>query len=227
MASISNVTFDFLKDLKNNNNREWFAEYKDRYQASHDEMLTLSSNLLSKVGEFDQLEKVGPKKVLYRIYRDVRFSKNKDPYKTNRSGYFARLGAQRRGSYYFSISPRASMIGGGFYQPNTEDLNHIRQQIDLDSSPLRNAIENKDFKKYFGEMQGEQLKSKPRGFEIDHPDIDLLRYKSFYFMKEFSDKEVMLADFEQKASEGFQKLKPFLEAMTEYLTTDLNGSPIV
>jgi len=227
MSSVSRNTFNFLSSLKKNNDRDWFNENKAAYQSSHEEMIALADQLFQKISQFDELEEVSPKKALFRIYRDVRFSKNKDPYKTNRSGYFRRKGAERRGSYYFSIEPGNSFIGGGFYQPESSDLNHIRQQIDLDASPLRKALADKKFKSYYGEMLGEQLKTAPRDYDKDHPEIDLLRYKGFYFMHAFSDAEVMSDDFEKKAAEGFKLLMPFQNVMTEYLTTDLNGSPIV
>ncbi|MAY84789.1 MAG: TIGR02453 family protein [Flavobacteriales bacterium] len=227
MATITNTTFDFLKKLKKNNNRDWFTENKKLYQASHEEMIALADSIFQKISAFDQLEEISAKKALFRIYRDVRFSKNKEPYKTNRSGYYTRKGAERRGSYYFSIEPGNTFIGGGFYQPEPSDLNHIRQQIDLDASPLRKVLANKKFKEYYGEMLGEQLKTAPRDFDKDHPDIDLLRYKGFYFMHGFTDKEVLADDFEDKAAEGFKLILPFMEVMTEYLTTDLNGAPIV
>lgn len=227
MSIITKTTFGFLKELKKNNNRDWFTENKKRYQASQLELEALAEELMSRVNGFDVLEEVQAKKTLFRIYRDVRFSKNKDPYKTNRSGYFARKGVERRGSYYFSLEPGKSMIGGGFYKPEPSDLNHIRQQLDLHSEPLKKAITQKKFKENFGEMLGEQLKTNPRGFEKDHPDIDLLRYKSFYFMKTFTDKEVMSDDFPKIAAAGFKTLKPFFDVMTDYLTTDLNGSPLV
>lgn len=227
MATISRITFDFLKKLKKNNDRDWFNENKKVYQASHEEMIALADKLFQRISEFDELEEISPKKALFRIYRDVRFSKNKDPYKTNRSGYFRRKGAERRGSYYFSIEPGNTFIGGGFYQPESADLNHIRQQIDLDATPLRKALADKQFKSYYGEMLGEQLKTAPRDYDKDHPEIDLLRYKGFYFMHAFADAEVMSDDFEKKATEGFKLLMPFQNVMTEYLTTDLNGSPIV
>lgn len=227
MSTITQKTYQFLKELKQNNERDWFQDNKKRYEASQKELIQLSDHLMKRINAFDQIEEVSPKKSLFRIYRDVRFSKNKQPYKTNRSGYYRRKGVERRGSYYFSIEPGKSMIGGGFYQPESSDLNHLRQQIDLDASPLRKVLADKDFEKYYGEMQGEQLKTSPRGFEKDHPDIDLLRYKSFYFMKTFSDQEVMSEDFELQVAAGYQKLLPFMEVMTDYLTTDLNGSPIV
>ncbi len=227
MSIITNVTFDFLKELKKNNNRDWFNENKKRYQASHKEMEALAEELIARVNKFDVLEEVSAKKVLFRIYRDVRFSKNKEPYKTNRSGHLVRKGAERRGGFYFSIEPGNSMIGGGFYQPESSDLNHLREQIDLHSEPLKKAIAQKNFKAAFGEMLGEKLKTQPRGFDKDHPDLELLRHKSFYFMKTFSDKEVMSEDFPKVAADSFKLLLPFFDVMTEYLTTDLNGSPIV
>jgi len=227
MSTVSRTTFDFLKHLKQNNDREWFNENKERYLESHEEMIALADHLFQKVSGFDELKEVSPKKALFRIYRDVRFSKNKHPYKTNRSGYFLRKGAERRGSFYFSIEPGNSFIGGGFYQPESKDLQHIRQQIDLDASPLRKVLADKKFESYYGEMLGEKLKTAPRGYDKDHPEIDLLRYKGFYFMHAFSDAEVMSADFEQRAADGFKLLLPFNEVMTEYLTTDLNGTSLL
>lgn len=227
MSTITNTTFDFLKALKKNNNRDWFQENKKVYDNSHKEVVAFAESLIERMNEFDSIETPSGKKSLFRIYRDVRFSKNKDPYKTNRTGSLARAGADRRGGYYFCIEPGNSMIGGGFYQPNTDDLNLIRKQIELDASPLRTVIESKKFKTYFGELLGEQLKTVPRGFEKDDPNIDLLRYKSFYVMHRFTDKEVMSADFVEKVIEGYKNLQAFFEVMTNYLTTDLNGESII
>lgn len=227
MAHITRQTFDFLSELKMNNTRDWFMDNKSRYEKSHKEVYSFADSLIKKMNEFDRIETPSGKKSLFRIYRDVRFSKNKDPYKTNRTGSFSRAGADRRGGYYFCIEPGNSMIGGGFYQPNTEDLNLIRKQIEMDASPLRDVINSKAFKNYFGELLGEQLKTVPRGFEKEDPNIDLLRYKSFYVMHRFSDQEVMSVDFEDKVIDGYKKLQPFFEVMTNYLTTDLNGESII
>lgn len=224
---ITKLTLDFLDDLKKNNNREWFQENKSRYDLSHQEMVNFADSLLKLMNEDDVIETVSGKKSLFRIYRDVRFSKNKLPYKTNRSGSFRRAGAQRRGGYYFSIEPGNSMIGGGFYAPNKDDLQHLRSQIDTDASPLRNALAQKEFKTFYGELLGEQLKTAPRGFEVDHPNIDLLRYKNFYVMHAFTDEEVLSDDFVEKVAKGLQALRPFFDAMTEYLTTDLNGESLI
>ena len=227
MAHITTVTFDFLKDLTQNNNRDWFAENKPVYDKSHKEMYTFGEDLIARMNEFDSISTASGKKSLFRIYRDVRFSKNKDPYKTNRSGSFAREGADRRGGYYFSIQPGNSMIGGGFYQPNSDDLNLIRKQIEMDATPLRDVLKSQKFKSTFGKLLGEQLKTAPRGFEKDDPNIDLLRYKSFYVFKSFTDQEVMADNFEDQVIEVYKAIQPFFEIMTSFVTTDLNGESLI
>lgn len=224
---ISRLTLDFLNDLKKNNNREWFQENKSRYEASHKEMVQFAEKLLELMNKTDVIETASGKKSLFRIYRDVRFSKNKQPYKINRSGSFRRAGAERRGGYFFSIEPGNSMIGGGFYGPNKDDLQHLRNQIDIDSNPLRTVLEDKTFKSYYGNLLGEQLKTAPRGFDPDHKDIDLLRFKNFYFMHSFTDDEVIANDFVEKVADGLQIIRPFFDVMTDYLTTDLNGESLI
>lgn len=224
---ITKLTFDFLKDLKKNNDREWFEENRNRYEASHKEAYTFADGIIERLNERDVIDTPSGKKSLFRIYRDVRFSKNKAPYKTNRTGSFRRAGADRRGGFYFCIEPGSTMIGGGFYAPSKEDLQLIRDQISLDSEPLRKVLNDKKFKSYFGELQGEQLKTAPRGFEKDDPNIDLLRFKSFYVMHPFSDKEALSADFMDNAAEGLLNILPFFNVMTDYLTTDLNGESTI
>jgi uncharacterized protein (TIGR02453 family) len=223
MSEITNLTLDFLRELKQNNNRDWFEKNKARYQKSHLEVAAFAEKLIELMNKFDQIETPSGKKSLFRIYRDVRFSKNKEPYKINRSGSFRRAGHERRGGFYFSIEPGNTVIGGGFYQPNADDLNLIRKQIELDASPIREVLKQKKFKSYYNTLLGEQLKTSPRGFEKDDPNIDLLRFKNFYVMHSFSDDEVLSKDFAQRVTEGYQTLLPFFDAMSLYLTTDLNG----
>tara|TARA_B110000046_G_scaffold78688_2_gene86809 strand:+ start:238 stop:921 length:684 start_codon:yes stop_codon:yes gene_type:complete len=227
MAHITQYTFDFLHDLTSNNNRDWFTENKLRYEKSHKEMYTFADSIMDELNKFDSISTASGKKSLYRIYRDVRFSKNKDSYKTNRSGSFAREGANRRGGYFFSVSPGESIIGGGFYQPNTDDLNLIRKQIELDAKPLRQVLGNQKFKKYYHQLLGEQLKTAPRGFDKEDPNIDLLRYKSFYVVHKFTDQEVLADDFENKVIEGYKTLQGFFDVMSSYLTTDFNGESTI
>lgn len=210
--TITNKTFDFLSDLQQNNNRDWFTENKPRYEKSHKEMYSFADSIIEKLNQFDSISTPSGKKSLFRIYRDVRFSKNKDPYKTNRSGSFVREGAERRGGYYFSVSPSETIIGGGFYQPNKEDLELIRKQIEMDASPLRKVLKSKLFKNTFGELLGEQLKTAPRGFEKDDPNIDLLRYKNFYVFRSFTDEEVLSENFENQVIQTLQGYSAFLSS---------------
>jgi len=224
---IKKENLDFLKKLGSNNNRDWFNENKAVYQAQHENLILFADELLGKMNEHDTIETPTGKKSLYRIYRDVRFSKDKSPYKTNWSGGFKRATKQLRGGYYFHIQPgNNSFIGGGFWGPNKEDLLRIREDIAMDDSEMRSIITSKDFVDTFGQLDGEQLKSAPKGFDKEHPAIDLLRYKQFIFGKNFTDAEVLKADFADVANETFKKMRPFFDYMSEVLTTDSNGSPL-
>lgn len=223
MSSITNKSVVFLDDLKENNNRPWFQDNKERYEAMQAEMISFADEVLIHLAKQDEIETLSGKKSLYRIYRDIRFSKNKTPYKINRSGIFKRKGAERRGSYYFSISPNETFIGGGFFGPEKDDLKLIRQQIELDAEPLVKVLKNKKIKQFYGKLEGSQLKTVPRGFSIDNPNIELLRHKSFIFRHSFTKEEVLKAGFAKKVAEGFLILQPFLDVMTDYLTTNLNG----
>ena len=224
---ISKENLAFLKKLQSNNNRDWFNENKALYQAQHENAIAFADELLAKMNEHDNIETPTGKKSLFRIYRDVRFSKDKSPYKTHWSGGFKRATKQLRGGYYFHIQPGGnSFIGGGFWGPNKEDLLRIREDIAADDSEMRSIITSKDFVDTFGTLDGEQLKSAPKGFDKEHPAIDLLRYKQFIFGKNFSDAEILKDDFADVANETFKKMRPFFDYMSEVLTTDANGSPL-
>uniref|UniRef100_UPI0040485B28 DUF2461 domain-containing protein n=1 Tax=Roseivirga sp. TaxID=1964215 RepID=UPI0040485B28 len=136
---------------------------------------------------------------------------------------FDRIKPDLRGGYFFRIQPSETIVGGGFYNPNADDIKLIREHIAQDDEPLRKILADPNFKKTFGEMQGERLKTAPKGFEKDHPALDLLQFKSMYCFRSFSDKEVMSKDFPEKAVETFLAIRPFFYLMTEYLTTDMNG----
>lgn len=227
MAKVTHLdgsVFKFLKDLEKNNNRDWFAENKHKYLAANEHFKALAEEINEGMLKQDHIEKMK----LYRIYRDVRFSKNKAPYKNSLSGGFARATKALRGGYYFHVQPGGnSMVGGGFWGPNKEDLQRIREEIDIDAAPLRKIINSASFKKHFGELQGQQLKSAPRDFPKDHPDIDLLRYKSFVVTKSFTDKEVESPGFAQEVLKYFKATRPFFDYMSEVLTTDGNGVSLI
>lgn len=218
------ASLKFLKDLTQNNTKDWFAEHKPIYQEAYDDAKELMAAVEAELNKSDVIEKAK----IFRIYRDVRFSKDKTPYKDNFSMSFSRATAYRRGGYYLFIKPGGeSMVGGGFYKPEPSDLKLIRSHIAADSKPLRKIIASKQFKSMFGELKGEQVKTAPKGFDKEHPDIDLLRYKSFYVMRNFTDKEVTGPDFVKLVGQTYKAIRPYFDYMSEILTHDLNGISLI
>lgn len=225
-ARIPASSLDYLKMLKENNDRDWFNENKDRYLKEYDSLEHFADALLQELRSHDVVETASGKKSLHRIYRDTRFSKDKTPYKTNWSGGYKRATALRRGGYYFHIEPGNSFIAGGFWAPNTEDIKRIREDISSDPDTLRKIIGSKSFKATFGSLQGEQLKTTPKGFDAADSAIDLLRYKQFLLVKRFTDDEVLSPSFLKEADQTFKNMRPFFDYMSEVLTTDANGEPL-
>lgn len=222
-VTLPKSNFEFLNELSSNNNRDWFNDHKARYQQEHEHVIDLADALLQKLGAIDQIATVSGKKSLMRIYRDVRFSKDKSPYKTRWAGSFSRVKPELRGGYYYHLEPGNTVVGGGFYSPNSDDIKLIRNQISQNDQPLRSVINDPGFKKMFGELGGEQVKTAPKGFDKEHPSIDLLRYKSMYVFHQFTDAEVLSPDFADKVIEVWHTIRPFFDVMTDILTTDLNG----
>ena len=216
-------TLNYLKNLDKNNNRVWFQENKSLYEQSYAEMIKLADSILNEMSSHDYIETISAKKSLFRIYRDVRFGKDKTPYKTHWGGFLRRAGEENRGGYYYQVGPKGSYVMGGFFGPNKADLLHIRKQIEQDADPLRDIINSKMFNDFFGKLNGSQLKTAPRGFDKEHPEIDLLRYKQFIIRHDFTDTEVMSKDFPHIISGAFKQMRPFFDYMSEILTTDLNG----
>ncbi len=227
MALIQQSNLDFLSKLKNNNNREWFNDHKKEYENERENVIQFAEGLLSKVKLHDNIETASGKKSLYRIYRDIRFSKDKTPYKTVWSGSFSRATNLLRGGYYFHIENGNSFIGGGFWGPNSADLKRMRDNIADYEDEFRAILADKNFKKHFGELRGEQLKTAPKGVDKEHPAIDLLRYKQFLVMRSFSDQEVLSESFADEINESFKAMRPFFDFMSEALTTNENGEVIV
>jgi uncharacterized protein (TIGR02453 family) len=215
--------FDFLNLLKQNNNRDWFNERKSIFQQELQLVEGFAAALLEKLSMHDLIETPSGKKSLYRIYRDTRFSHDKIPYKTHWSGSFKRATKQRRGGYYFHIEQGNSFIAGGFFGPVPEDLKLIRDDIAFDAAPLRKILKSKSFVAMFGTLEGEQLKSAPKGFTVDHEAIDLLRYKQFLLIRRFTDEEVLSAAYLEEADKTFKAMRPFLDYMSEVLSADANG----
>lgn len=220
---IENSTLDYLKALRRNNNREWFLKNRDRYEFSRANVTAWLDKLIHEVNKHDHLQTSTGKESLYRIYNDVRFSADKTPYNPRFAGNLKRLKPYLRGGYYFWIKSGESRVGCGFTYPNPEDLLRIRQDIDTQYREWKKILKSKSLVSTFGTMLGEQLKTAPRGFKKDHPSVDLLRYKQFWFERSFTDAEVLSADFLKHVNTTYKSIRPFFDYMSEVLTSDLNG----
>jgi uncharacterized protein (TIGR02453 family) len=217
---------NFLEELKRNNNREWFNNHKDLYQQEFLWVSDFAEALLNQLNRHDLIETPSGKKSLYRIYRDVRFSKDKTPFQTYWGGGFRRATKYRRGGYYYHFEKGNSFIAGGFWGPSASDLKLVRESILFDAEPFRKILADKSFIENFESLKGEKLKTAPKGYDKDHNDIDLLRYKQFLLVKRFTDEEVLSKDFLVNLNNGFTQMRPFFDLMSEILTTDANGLEI-
>ena len=213
----------FLKLIKINNDRDWFAKHKTEFLKEQTYIEDFADALLLELNVHDVIETVSGKKSLHRIYRDTRFSNDKTPYKTYWSGSFKRATKQRRGGCYFHLESGNSFIAGGFWSPNPEDLKRIRDDIAFDSTPLRKILKSKSFVSTFGALQGDQLKTAPKGFNTENEAIDLLRFKQFLVIRKITDKELLSNTFLKEANQTFKNMRPFFDYMSEVLTTDVNG----
>ena len=223
MIKINPDILVFYKDIEKNNNREWFEKQKSRYKALESELKVFNEEVKNGLDKEDDIERVK----MFRIYRDVRFSKDKTPYKTHFGVSFHRKKPKLRGGYYMHIKPENSFIAGGFWDPNPKDLFRIRKELEFDAQELRNIINEKKFNLIWGELQGEKVKTAPKNFNKEHPDIDLIRHKQYIFIKKFNDKSVLSSDFLNEVINNFIAIRPFFDYMTNILTTDLNGVPII
>ena len=215
-------TLEFLTQLKENNNREWFTENKKRFDSEQKTTKTFFTQILTDLEKIDSIEKMQ----MHRIYRDIRFSKDKTPYENHFSVSFDRTKPLLRGGMYLHIENDASFVGGGFWEPNNEDLFRIRKEIELDASDLKEIITDKTFVSYFGTLEGEELKTAPKGFDKTHPDIELIRKKQFVIRRKFSNKEVLSPNFQEEVLATFKAMRPFFDYMSDVLSTDLNGESI-
>ncbi|WP_419868447.1 DUF2461 domain-containing protein [Chryseobacterium sp. CT-SW4] len=209
-ATISSSTFDFLKKLSKNNNREWFNAHKELYIQSQENVISFLEDLIKEMGEFDpELLKIDAKKSLFRIYRDTRFSKDKSPYKTNFGSSLGMGKGSQKGGYYLHLEPKKSFIAGGIYMPEPSVLKEIRKEISLYGDEFLKIINQKDFKKYFPELDQEsKLVKVPQGFEKEDTMGDYLKLKNFIVIHYLSDEEVMNPKAAGKMAAIYQVMKP-------------------
>jgi len=225
--TVQKSTFDFLKKLSRNNNREWFTVHKKEYIKAQQNAIEFVDALISKMNVHDRIETPSGKKSLYRIYNDVRFSEDKIPYNPRFAGYLKREKPLLRGGYYFWLKPGESRVGCGFTYPSPEDLKRIRLDIQNNYNHWQKLLSTKSIKSTYGTIQGERVATSPKGFPKDDTAIDLLRYKQYWFQRSFTDKEVLAADFLNKVNQSFKNIRPFFDYVSEVLITDLNGERIV
>ena len=223
MNIIENSTFAFLKNLNENNNRDWFTANKSQFQTEQNKVKGFYKAVMEHLKLHDAIDKFK----FFRIYRDVRFSKDKTPYKTHFSGSFSRATNRLRGGYYLHITPGGSFLAGGFWDPNKEDLLRIRKEFEMDTTEIRAIINDTNFIKHFKKIQGESLKTAPRGFDKQHPDINLIKMKQFIVIRNFTDKEVLAHNFLDEIDESYKAMRPYFDYMSEVLTTNLNGESII
>ena len=221
---ISKNVFNFLEALKIHNNREWFKSNISTFRTVESEVKNFHSHLYDQLNQSDSIDNFK----VFRIYRDVRFSKNKTPYKTYFSGSFHRTKPELRGGYYLHLAPNnESFIATGFWNPDKEDLMRLRKEFEIDADEFRAIIAEPRFKANWGPLMGNELKSSPRGFAKQHPNIDLIRKKQFIFKKSYTDKEVLSDQFLQEVIYSFMVIRPYFDYMSSILTTNLNGEPIL
>lgn len=221
------IVLNFLDQLKENNNREWFELNKAKYTESLGFMIDFADELLLDLASHDTISTATGKASLYRIYADTRFSKDKAPYKNHWGIRFGRATLYLRGGYYVHIEPNNTFVAGGFFSPNAEDLLRIRKDIELNYEDWFALLNTSEFKKHFGTIQGKKLKTCPKGFAKDHPGLELLKYQQFIIKHSFTDAEVKASNFSAKISEMLCAFRPFFDHMSEVLTTDANGESIV
>ena len=219
MSKINPDVLAFYKELNKNNTREWFEPQKSRFKGLEAEIKQYAEEIKNSLSTTDEIDRAK----LFRIYRDVRFSKDKTPFKTHFGISFDRKKPHLRGGYYLHISPGDTFIATGFWNPDKDDLYRIRKEMEVDAAELRDVIADNELKVYWGALQGDEVKTAPKGFSKEHADIDLIRKKQYLFIKKFTDKEVLSAGFQDQIITHFKAIRPFFDYMSNVLTTDLNG----
>jgi uncharacterized protein (TIGR02453 family) len=220
METIKKSTLDFLSDLKIHNEREWFLKNRSRYDDAKLNYERFVQAIIDRITQFDPILKgLEVKSCTYRINRDIRFSNDKSIYKTNLGAFIVRGGkknADRFAGYYVHVEPGNSMIAGGAYMPPKEWLSAIREKIDEQGDKLEKLIKNKDFTRIFGSIEGEKLKTAPKGYPKDHPYIELLKFKSFLASKSISDKEILSSNALDTIVEASRVMKTMNDFLNDY-----------
>ncbi|AVV79789.1 DUF2461 domain-containing protein [Leptospira santarosai] len=207
-------TLDFLKKLAKNNNKPWLEKNKDLFIEAKADFENLITELIVGLAKLNpSLAEVDPKKCIFRIHRDVRFSKNKEPYKTN---FGASIGATGKDLgkplFYLHVQPGGeSFLAGGLYMPASPTLKKVREHIVEDSKSLKKVVQEKKFAKEFGGLTDMKLKTAPKGFPKDHPDLEWIQYTSYIVEKKLNDADLLARNFIKNTIESYKILQPFLK----------------
>ncbi|MCU4174761.1 DUF2461 domain-containing protein [Carboxylicivirga sp. N1Y90] len=219
---IEPIVYDFLKDLKVNNNREWFAEHKPRFQAAKLSFENSIQQFIEMIHKEDpSIGLPAPKDCVFRIYRDTRFAKDKTPYKTNMGAYVVNGGRKSpMGGYYIHIEPGASFVAGGIYCPPSDVLKKVRKEVYNFSDEFKEIIYDKQFKKLFPSLYEDKLKMAPKGFPKDFEDVDLLKYKSYIVSQELKDEELTGEKAKSILTKAIKTLRPLNDFINRGVASD-------
>lgn len=208
---IEKSTFTFLKNLKKNNDRDWFNENKEKYTAAQQNVLEFVTELLAEMSKFDDnFAKLDPKKTLFRIYRDTRFSKDKSPYKTNFVASINGIGKKDGGAgYYLHISPGECFVAAGVYMCDSKKLKELRKEISVNADEFTSIIQDKNFRNF--EFNNEKLSRVPQGFEKDDPMAEYLKMKHLVVSQNIKDEDLMKPESVKLVAENFKKMSKFVD----------------
>jgi len=220
METIKKSTLDYLNKIKLNNNRDWFIGNRPAYLEARENFESFVQRLIDQIIEFEPIMKgLEVKSCVYRFNRDIRFSNDKSPYKTHFGAFIVRGGKKngdKYSGYYFHIEPGASIIAGGAYMPPAQWLSAIREKIDEEPDRFIKIINSKEFIRFFGQLTGEKLKKAPKGFPPDHPNVDLLKFKSYLVVNEVSDKLVLSDKYFEHTVNVMKAMKPLNDFLNDY-----------
>ena len=212
---LQSSTLKFLKELKKNNTKPWFDKNRKQYEAAKTDFQSFLEQVIAAIALFDKpIGKLTVKECVFRINRDIRFSKDKSPYKSNMAGYFNKGGKKSNGAgYYLHIEPGKSFAAGGMWMPLPPDLAKIRQEIDYSFDEWKKINGNSSFKKLFTEgiRSDDSLARPPKGYDESNPAIEYLKMKSFIISRSFTDTEVQSKDFIKNVAKTFQGMKPLID----------------
>ena len=216
------ATLKFLKDLKKNNNKPWFEAHRKEYEAGKSDFAAFIQNVIDKHSKNDTtIKSIVAKDCMFRINRDVRFSKDKSPYKTNMGAYINRGGKKSVfAGYYFHCEPGQSFVGGGLWMPMPPELSKVRQEIDYNLDKFKKIVTSKKFKAVYKDLSHESeyvLSRVPKGYEPTNPAAEYLKMKSFVSMTSLNDLDLTSKDLVKKTTTAFEALQPLLDFINESL----------